>query len=87
MAPIIWRAARKKTPPNQRHVSKYDTIEKNQFFNAYNREYSKKSIPTIAIKFGTTEPTIKRWLHNKYLNGHDVYYYTRKRLKVLSYKS
>ena len=87
MAPITRRAAREKTPPNQRHVGEYDTIEEDQFFNAYDREYGEKSIPMIAIESGTTKPTAKRWLYNRCLNGRDVHYYTRKRSKVLSYKS
>jgi hypothetical protein len=62
-------------------------IEKYRFFNVYNREHSEKSIPIIAIKSGTTEPIAKRWLYNRYLNGHDVHRYTHKKLKVLSYKS
>jgi hypothetical protein len=87
MAPITRRVVYEKTPPNQRHVGEYNTIKKKQFFNAYDQEYSKKSIPTIIIKSGTTESTAKRWLHNRYLNGRDAHRHTHKRSKVLSYKS
>jgi hypothetical protein len=87
MAPITRRAAREKTPPNQRHVGEYDMIEKGRFFNVYNREHGKKSIPTIAIKSGTTESIAKRWLYDRRLNGRDIHRYMYKRLKVLSYKS
>jgi transposase len=87
MAPITRRAAREKTPPNQRHVGEYDTIEKDRFFNAYDREHGEKSIPTIAIESGTTESTAKRWLHDRRLNGRDAHRHTRKRSKVLGHKS
>jgi hypothetical protein len=87
MAPITRRAAREKTPPNQRHVGEYNTIKKDRFFNAYDQEHGEKSIPTIAIKSSTTEPTVKRWLHDRRLNGHNAHRHTRKRLKVLGYKS
>ena len=87
MAPITRRTAREKTPPNQRHVGEYDTIEKDRFFNAYDREHGGKSMPTIAIKSGTTESIVKRWLYDRRLNGRNAYRYTRKRLKVLGYKS
>lgn len=87
MAPITRRAAREKTPPNQRHVGEYNTIKKDRFFNAYDREHGEKSIPTIAIESGTTKSTVKRWLHDRRLNRRDAHRHTRKRLKVLSYKS
>jgi hypothetical protein len=87
MAPITRRAAREKTPPNQRHVGEYDTIEKGRFFNVYDREHGKKSISMIVIKSGTTESIAKRWLYDRRLNGRDIHRYMCKRLKVLGYKS
>jgi len=87
MAPITRRAAREKTPPNQRHVGEYDTIKKDRFFNAHDREHGEKSIPMIAIESGTTESTAKRWLYDRRLNGRDAHRYMCKRLKVLGYKS
>ena len=62
-------------------------IKKDRFFNAYDREYGEKSIPIIAIKSSTTEPIVKRWLYDRRLNRRNVYRYTRKRLKILSYRS
>jgi hypothetical protein len=87
MAPISRRIAREKTPPNQRHVGEYDTIEKGWFFNIYNQEHGKKSIPIIVIKSSTIKSIAKRWLYNRRLNRRDIYRYIYKRSKVLSYKS
>jgi hypothetical protein len=61
--------------------------KKTGFFDAYDREHGKKSIPTIAIESGTTEPTAKRWLRDRRKNGREAHRHTRKRSKVLGHKS
>jgi hypothetical protein len=87
MAPTTRRAARERTPPRQRHVGEYDTIEKDRFFDAYDREHGVKSILTIALESGTTEPIAKRWLRDRRENGREAHRHTRKRSKVLGHKS
>jgi hypothetical protein len=72
MAPTTRRAACERTPPRERHVGEYDTIEKDRFFDAYDREHGVKSIPMIALESRTTEPTAKCWLRDRRENGREV---------------
>jgi hypothetical protein len=83
MAPTTRHRSRITPPPGPSEGIEADTIKKTRFFQAYDKEYTSKSLRAIARDESTTERTARRWLKQRENIGSLAYRYTRKLSKKL----
>ena len=64
----------------------YSTPQKTRFFEAYDKESTFKSLPTISDENNIPTPTARRWLRLRNDIGTEAYQKTRRRSKVIGRK-